>query len=374
VQRPRRATVHTPAQRTLPVLAFLDEDELAPGPPGSRRHRPDRQQILIRRLVALGAGILVIVLLLLAVRGCLNARKERGFENYLSDLDGIVANTDQLRDDFFSRLTDPPENLDATTLEAQIAADRGTAESLLQRVQGLDTPDELAGAQNDFVLAYELRRDALAGVSDNISAALGEQGRADALEQIASDMRSLLASDVLYARGQAEGEGVLAEEEIAGRIEDSQFLINPEFWLDDLAVSSTLSSVACDTGAAQGIHGLELVSTTVTPGNTVLIAGEENTVTRTGDEPELQVEVTNGGESEERDVIVQFELTGAGTQIDGETTISSIDPGGLETATIPLEGRPETETPLALEVTSLPVPCETLFDNNTANYTVTFER
>jgi hypothetical protein len=356
-------------------LAFLDEDDFAPtGPARSRGGPPDRQQILIRRLVALGAGILVIVLLLLAIRGCLNARKERGFENYVSDFDSIIATSNQLSDEFFSRLTDPPENLDATTLEAQVAADRGTAESLLQQVEGLDTPDELAAAQGDFVLAFELRRDALAGVADNISAALGEQGRADALTQIASDMRSLLASDVLYARGRAEAQAVLSEEEIGGSIEESQFLVNPEFWLDDLAVSSTLSSVACQTGAAQGNRGVELISTTVTPGNLVLVAGEANTVTSSGDEPELQVEVNNGGESEERDVIVQFELTGAGTQVDGETTISSIDAGGLETATIPLEGQPESGTPLALEVTALPVPCEALFDNNTANYTVTFER
>lgn len=356
-------------------MAFLDEDELAPtGPPGSRGRPPDRQQFLVRRLIALGAGVLVVVLLLLAVRGCLNARKERGFENYVSDLGSIVTLSDQLSNEFFQRFTDPPENLNATTLEAQVASDRGTAESLLRRVQGLDTPDELAGAQRDFVLAFELRRDALAGIADSISAALGEQGRDDALNQIASDMQALLASDVLYGRGRAEARAVLAEEEIGGNIPESQFLTDPEFWLDDLAISSTLSAVACDTGAAQGIHGLEVLSTTVMPGNNVLVAGEENTVTRRGDEPRLQVEVQNGGESEERDVIVQYELTGPGTRIDGETTISSIDAGGLETATLPLEAQPETGTPLALEVNALPVPCETLFDNNTANYTVTFER
>jgi hypothetical protein len=56
---------------------------------------------MTRRLIALGVGALVVVLLLLAVKGCLNARKERGFENYASDLSSIVVNSNQLSAEFF---------------------------------------------------------------------------------------------------------------------------------------------------------------------------------------------------------------------------------------------------------------------------------
>src|SRR5690606_22446700 len=109
----------------------------------------------------------------------------------------------------------------------------------------------------------------LAGVAESIPAALGKRGRDEALERITTEMRTLLASDVIYARGRAAARAVLAEEEIGGRVERSQFLPEPvEVWLDKTALTGTLSSVACDTGAARGVHGLELVSTTVTPGNT----------------------------------------------------------------------------------------------------------
>ena len=77
------------------------------------------------------------------MRGCLNARKERGFENYASDLSSIAAQSKQLSSEFFTRLEDPPDDTDELSLEAQIASDRGNAEGLLQRVEGLDTPGEL---------------------------------------------------------------------------------------------------------------------------------------------------------------------------------------------------------------------------------------
>ena len=50
---------------------------------------------------------IVLILVLLAFKGCLNARKERSFENYARDLEGIVAQSQQLSKEFFTRLSDP---------------------------------------------------------------------------------------------------------------------------------------------------------------------------------------------------------------------------------------------------------------------------
>ena len=49
-----------------------------------------------RRLFALVIGAVVLVLLLFAIRGCLDARKERSFENYLRDLSALVSTSNQL--------------------------------------------------------------------------------------------------------------------------------------------------------------------------------------------------------------------------------------------------------------------------------------
>jgi hypothetical protein len=353
-------------------VAFLDEDELQPaGPGGPRRSGSERQrQLMLRRVIALVVGVLLIILLLLAVRGCLNARKERGLESYVTDLETIVAQSNQLSTGFFTRLEDPEANADSLELEAQIASDRGTAEGLLQRVEGLDAPDELAEPQGELALAFELRRDALAGIAEDIPTALASEGRDEALEGIAADMRAFLASDVLFARSRAEILSVLEDEGVTAEIQESVFLPDVEPWLDTLQLATVLSQFASDAGATEGIHGLALLSTTIN--KTPLTAGAENTVSLGDGAPQIKIEVENQGDQEENEVIVSYSLTGGLVSLEGEGEIPTLDAGGFEELTLGLEEAPETDVPLTLEVEVLPVPGEESADNNAATYTVTF--
>lgn len=326
----------------------------------------------MRRVIALGAAVLIIVLILLGIRGCLNAREERGYENYVSDLSSIVNESNQLSNVFFTRLQEPPNNLDELAIEAEIATDRGTAEGLLQRVEGLDTPDELAGAQDELEQAFRLRRDGLEGIAEDIPTALGNEGRKEAIDRIVGYMEEFLASDVLYRRAQTEMQEVLTSENIRGQIPDSNFLPQPHTqWLDSLELTAALTTFATDTGAAtQGVHGLELLSASI--GRTTLTAGTENTIELGNDPPEVVVEVQNGGNSQENDVVVSYTLSGGGASLEGEGTIPRLDAQGNEEVAIPLDGEPDTGVPLTLEVEVLPVIGETLFDNNSLTYTVTF--
>ena len=325
----------------------------------------------MRRLVALGAGILILILVLLGIRGCLNARKERGFENYASDLSAIVTQANQLAQNFFTRLQNPPEKSSPLNLEADIAADRGTAQGLLDRVEGLDTPDELAEAQQDLVKSFQLRRDALADVADQIPTALGQEGRTDAIDAIASDMRTLLASDVLYGRAQGSTTQVLKDEGIDAKVDDSVFLPEPVAdWLDDNQLTLILNAFVEGAGQCSGTHGLELSSVTVD--KTPLIAGSENTL-QVSTPLRLNAEVSNGGDADEVDVPVTADLSGPTGVIEGEGAITRIGPGEIGNATVTFSEDPSTDTPLSLEVNAGPVPCETLLDNNTLTYTVTFK-
>jgi hypothetical protein len=329
---------------------------------------------MLRRVIALGVAVLILILILLGIRGCLNARKERGFENYVSDLNAIARESNQLSSEFFSRLREPPKSLDELGIEAEIATDRGAAEGLLQRVEGLDTPDELSGAQNQLEQAFTLRRDGLAGIANDISTALGDEGRHDAIQRIVGDMEEFLASDVLYRRAQEDIQDTLTSENIDETVQESVFLPEPhEEWLDDLKLTATLTTFATDTGVAgQGTHGLELVSTQID--KTPLTSGVENTVQLGNDgEPELKVQVANGGDSAESEVVVTYTLSGGATSLEGEGTIGNIDAQGTDQVAIPLEGELETGVALNLEVEVVPVIGETLFDNNAATYTVTFE-
>ena len=355
-------------------MAFLDEDEgLEPHRPVSaRRTGPSSQrQLMARRLfgVAILVGLLIVILL--GFKGCLDARKERGFENYVSDLSSIASEYQQLSDNFFERLENPQgSQLD---LEAQIAGDRGTAEGLLRRFEDLDTPDDLRDAQAEMTLAFELRRDGISGIADQIQAALDKEGGEDAAKQVAAFMRYFLASDVLYARSADAMNSELETQGVSEQIPASVFLPDPvSQWIDEDEIGGTLAGVEGRSGdVAPGVHGMGLIQTTVDPGGVVLTDGAAATVSG-GGPFELVVQAQNQGESEETDVGVTFELSGSGYSSEGDGTIPSVEAGATEEATLSIEDEPPAGEELELTVEVTPVPGEEVADNNEATYTVTF--
>lgn len=356
-------------------MAFLDDDE----PPDeglgqSRRYGAPRQRpFFVRRLGALAIGVGIIILLVLGIRGCLNARAERGFENYARDLASITTESDQLSVEFFKRLEDPGD-LSPVNLEAEVRADEGTAQNLLERVQGLDTPDELAEAQSELVLAYELRRDGIGGIADEISTALAKQGSEDATARIASYMRYFLASDVLYGRSRDAIETELANQDIVPdeKLSKEPFLPEPaEDWIDATNLATTISGVTTGGAECSGVCGIALVDGGVSIGGTVLTPDALTNVG--GGAPyELEVQVQNQGESEVTDVTVDFSLSG-GESIEGTGTISRIEVGATETAKLNIQPDPPSGEELTLEVNAQPVPGEEIADNNTGTFTVVFE-
>ncbi len=355
-------------------MAFLDEEEaLAPqggGEPPSRRARDHQRQIMVRRAAGVGVVVLLLILIVVGIRGCLNERKERSFENYARDLNAIVAQSVQLSDDFFARLSDPG-NLTPLSFEAQIDSYRGSAENLANRVDDLDTPDELKGAQGELELAFQLRSDALTGISDQISTALGSEGSGEAKNAIAGYMSYFLASDVLYVRSAAEINAELEDQGISEEVPESVFLAENR-WLDPLEVSSALALVSGGKGADGGTHGLALYQTTVQPGEVPLDPSSAATITG-GGPFELDVQVQNQGDSEESDIGVSFELTGGTQTISGDASIPRIAAGEIQTASIAIDPDPDPGQQLTLEVTVQPVTGEQIAENNRSSYQVTFE-
>jgi len=327
---------------------------------------------MTRRLIALGVGVLTIILLVLAVRGCLNARQERGFENYASDLSSIAVNSQQLSNEFFTRLTEPPNDIDEQQLEAQIATDRGTAETLLQRLEGIDTPDELSEAQTELVEAFKLRSDGLAAVSENIATALSATPeRSAAIDNIVAAMKGFLASDVLYARAREQIIDVLDEQGVSTEnpVPETIFLPDTDLWLDNIQVITVLNAFA--DGGGSGVHGLALLSTEID--RTPLTAGAETSVPLGNDPPDIKALVENQGDTAEEGVTVTYRLTGGAVPLEGEESVTSLDSGGNTEITLALADLPEPNTPLQLVVDVLPVPGEVDSANNTASYTVIFE-
>lgn len=356
-------------------MAFLDEEELSPPPggtgPPSRRGSDRQRQILVRRAIGIGVIVIVLILIVLGIKGCLNARKTRSFENYVSDLRAVATQTNQLSGDFFDTLSDPG-SASPTDFDASIATDRGTAEDLTSRVDELDAPGELSDAQSELELAYSLRAQALTGISAQVSTALANPGpdRTEAITSITDYMQFFLASDVLYKQAQDQIDSQLSEQGIDEKAPDSVFITDPSRWLDPLQVATALSAVSSKDVSA-GSHGVAIVQTTVKPGSVALSPDTPTTISGSG-APEIDVEVSNQGSATEKGVGVSYSLTGGPQTIEGTTTIGTIAPGGIQTAALPIHPQPERNVELTLEVTVLPVPGETITTNNRSTYQLTF--
>ncbi len=321
---------------------------------------------MLRRGLALGGALVVIILIVLGVKGCLDARAHRALSDYARNVEQIAASTSQTSKQFFDKLEDP-EDLTVTEFENQIDADRSAVESYDSRVEGLSAPGGLSHAQNALELVYELRSDAMAEIAGKMGTALGDAGAAKATASIARQMQKLLASDVLYETVvRPEINGLLANEGVSGSdVPKSSFLPSTE-WLEEAKVASALGAVSGSTGAeTPGTHGLGLAGVSV---NGTELSEETATSVLAEETAEVEVSVQNQGESTENGIQVSVTTSGSGT-IEG--TIDQIAAGETEVATIPLTPTPSGE--VTLEVEAQPVPGETISENNEATYTVVFE-
>jgi CARDB len=338
--------------------------------PGRRRRpnrRPERQQIILRRALALGAGLLVLILIVLGVKGCLSARKHRALSDYARNVTQVVEETEGTSKAFFGKLSDPGE-LSVTEFVAEVNAERSAMDSQVSRIDSLDAPGDMGHAQTSLELSYDLRGSAMTEIAEQISTALGDVGSEKATSAIARQMEKLMASDVIYATVvRPEIDRVLADNGIEGDdVPESVFLPDETKWLDENTVSSALSSVSSATGGeTSGVHGLGLLGTNI---NGTELVADATTAVSSEETPEVEVEVGNQGESTENSVTVAVTVSG-GTSLD--QTISSIGAGETQSVVIPLVPVPTgTRT---LEVVVQSVPGEQITSNNEATYTVEFE-
>jgi hypothetical protein len=317
--------------------------------------------------LALGGGLLLLILIVLGVKGCLDARKNRALSDYARNVTQIVEETDQTSKAFFDKLSDPG-SLSVTEFINQASADRSAMDNYASRVDGLDTPGDMSHAQDSLELVYELRASAMNEIAEKMSTALGDVGSEQAMTTIAKQMRRLLASDELYAAvTRPEIDGVLAANGIEGSdVPKSVFLPDETRWLDEGEVSSALGSVSGSTGSeTPGIHGLGLIGTSV---NGTELSAESTTSVASEGTPEVEVEVANQGESTENGISVSVSVSG-GTTLSG--TIDSIGAGESEIVSIPLTPAPSGEVSLEVQVDT--VPGEQVSENNEASYSVAFE-
>jgi hypothetical protein len=322
---------------------------------------------MLRRGLALGGGLIVLILIVLGVKGCLDARANRALSDYARNVTQIAEETEQTSKHFFGKLADPG-SLSVTEFIAEVNADSSAMDTYASRVDGFSAPGDMGRAQSNLELVYELRSSAMAEIAAKMSTALGDAGSAKATTAIAAQMQKLLAADVVYSTVvRPEINGVLASNGIEGSdVPESVFLPEGTKWLEESSVSSALGSIDGASGSeTPGLHGLGLVGVSVS--GTELVEGITTPVSAE-ETPEVEVQVQNQGESTENGISVSVSVDGGNTL---KSDISSIEAGETGTATIPLTPAPSGEVTLEIEVET--VPGEQVSENNEASYTVLIE-
>jgi hypothetical protein len=320
---------------------------------------------MLRRGLALGGGLLLLILIVLGVKGCLDARANRELSDYARNVTAIVEETQQTSKTFFERLEEPG-SASVTDFVDQVNADRSAMDGYQARIDDLSTPGDMSRAQGNLELVYQLRANAMDEIADKISTALGDAGAEKATAGIAKQMQKLLASDVVYEQVvRPEVDDVLASNGISDSDLPKSTFLADEKWLDETTVSDALAAVSGgSTSTASGLHGTGLSSVSVN--GTELIEGAPTTISAE-EAVEVEVDVQNQGESTENGINVA--VTYEGNTVKGE--INELPAGEIGTALIPLTPTPSGEVALEIEVEA--VDGEQVTTNNEASYTLLIE-
>ncbi len=344
--------------------------ERRPGRP-IRPSGPERRALIRRRLLAMLLGAALLVLLVIATRGCLDARADRAYREYARDVIALSDESLQQSNSLFAVLRggggEGPVELQTT-----VNGFRTQAEQLVDRAHALDAPKRMTGANRFLSYSLEFRRDGLAGIATELPTALGEQNRDAATARIARDMRDFLVSDVLVAQRVApELRDGLADRDLAPEsdLPGREFLPAVD-WLEEKTISDRLGALREGPGeVGAGARGLALG--VVTAGGETL---NESAPTQVSAAPDLSfsLQVQNQGAVPEEQVEVSIAITGGATPLAVERTLESIPAGGSETATLPLAETPPTGRPVTVTIKVDSAEGEGRTDDNESSYPATF--
>jgi uncharacterized protein YoxC len=325
---------------------------------------------MVRRAVALGIGALVLILLVVGVKGCLDSRTENALKDYNRNVSAVVGDSNSVTKRLFELLNSGSGT--ATDLQQNVNQVRVTADEDVKRAQAFDVPDDMKDAQYHLLDVLTLRADAIERIADDLPNLDGDQS-ADAANRIAGQMSVLLASDVIYTQRVVPYiQETFANHGITGQ----QFLDSvamPDIqWLDAAFVRKKLTGKGSGktTGTpAPGTHGHGLISVAI--GDTVLQPLPAINRVTAGANPVFTIKFQNQGENDEFDVGVKVAIAGLPPV---QKRVDQTTKGTEVSVQMALGRTPTIGTPVRVTVTILPVPGEVNTTNNTATYTVIFNR
>jgi hypothetical protein len=327
--------------------------------------------MLVRRRIAAGVGVVLLIAIVLLVNGCLKRGKQQGLESYNQNVNQIAqASETQVAKPLFTTLTGAGGKT-ALDVETQVDHLRLEAHELAERAKGLSVPGEMTAAQQNLLLALDLRVEGLTKVAALISEALGGHAQA-ASTKIAGAMEIFLASDVIYSQRVVPLiEQTLANGGVSGQTTaSSQFLPNLG-WLTPSTVQSNITGQAASSSAAvtPGTHGSALKGVSVGT-NALEVAPAENHI-NVGSNPTFTAMVEDSGSNPETNVKVEVSVTNEGKTLTASHLIPKTEPGQTYNANVTVNGV-TLGSASTVTVNVLPVPGETDVENNKSTYQAIF--
>jgi hypothetical protein len=332
---------------------------------------------MVRRRVAAGVAVVVVILVVLLINGCLKSEKQKSLKSYNQSVSELARESDaQVSHPLFTTLTGAAGK-SALDVEQQADQLSRVAQELASRAKGLSVPSEMVGAQRNLLTTFDLRAEGMAKVVALLPQALGGKGQ-QASTQIAGDMETFLASDVIYSQRVAPLiQQTLASNGIQGLTTTATRFLPNVGWLEAstaLARITGQNANSSQTGqTVTGNHGSALKGVSV--GTTTLApeASSESALNKIsgGGNPTFTVQVENSGEFDETDVKVDITVTAGGKQYKASHVVDKTEPGKTVNVEIPVTGVP-LGVASKIEVNIEGVPGENDLENNKNTYLAIF--
>jgi hypothetical protein len=327
--------------------------------------------------VAAVALLVVVILIAVGVHSCQVSQANSALRDYSDSVASIMRASNQTGQQFFSVLSSGGGASNGQNLQSQLDEARLSAENQLNKAASLSPPDQVKSAQQDLLLALQMRRDGIANIAKQIQSALQSSTSTEAVNSIAAEMARFYGSDVLYKDyalptivSALHTAGIAVGGTNGEPIEGGQFLPDVQ-WLTQSYIASQLHTSFTPTGkggkVAPGTHGHELNSVSV--GGTTLQAGSTNTVPASPP-PQFTLTLTNSGQNNESNVVCKVSLSPGG--LTAQTTIPTTQAGQQTTCQVTLPSSP-TAGSYTVTATIEPVPGEKTVTNNTMTFPVTFQ-
>jgi len=335
----------------------------------------DQHTLMVRRRVAAGVAVVLLIVIVLVINGCLKSQNQESLKEYNHQVGTLAQESDtQVSSPLFAALTSAASK-SALDVEVQIDQLRIQAQRIAERAEHLSVPGAMADAQRNLLLMLHFRVEGMAKVAALLPTALGGQNP-QAIERIAGAMEIFLASDVIYSQRVVP----LIQQELAANgihelsTASSRFLPNLG-WLETNTVQARITGQASGSSQSNqnvtGNHGSALVSVAV--GTTTLAPEPTINHISGGGSPTFTVTVENSGEFPETNVKADITVTAGGKQYKASHAINKTEPGKKVNVEIPVSGIP-LGVAAKVEVNIEAVPGENDLENNKATYLAIFSQ